>query len=105
MAANPGVRINRVAPVNYAAIGYKNAKKMIDQYMVGSMDSVYIDNKIYGIPLELVHRDGEIITRRGFCFRYPYYLISMIPMVEQLGGKLVSDDGKTAIVGDDACSF
>src|SRR6056297_2926410 len=51
---------------------------------------------------KLVIRDGEIITRRGFDFRYPYYLVAMVPMVEQLGGKLISDDGKTAIVGEDA---
>ena len=47
-------------------------------------------------------RDGEILSRRGFYFRYPYYLVSMVPMVEQLGGKLISDDGKTAIVNDEA---
>lgn len=47
-------------------------------------------------------RDGEILSRRGFDFRYPYYLVSMVPMVEQLGGKLISDDGKTAIVNDEA---
>lgn len=47
-------------------------------------------------------REGEIINRRGFDFRYPYYLVSMVPMVEQLGGKLISDDGKTAIVNDEA---
>ncbi|MBN2048941.1 MAG: extracellular solute-binding protein [Spirochaetales bacterium] len=51
---------------------------------------------------KLVLRDGDIITRRGFDFRYPYYLVGMVPMVEQLGGKLISDDGKTAIVGEDA---
>jgi len=47
-------------------------------------------------------REGEILNRRGFDFRYPYYLVSMVPMVEQLGGKLISDDGKTAIVNDEA---
>ncbi len=47
-------------------------------------------------------REGEILQRRGFDFRYPYYLVSMVPMVEQLGGKLISDDGKTAIVNDEA---
>jgi len=47
-------------------------------------------------------RDGEILTRRGFDFRYPYYLMNMVPMVEQLGGQLISDDGKTAIVNDEA---
>jgi len=47
-------------------------------------------------------REGEILKRRGFDFRYPYYLVSTVPMVEQLGGKLISDDGKTAIVNDEA---
>jgi multiple sugar transport system substrate-binding protein len=51
---------------------------------------------------KLILRDGDIITRRGFDFRYPYYLVSMVPMVEQLGGKLISDDGTKAIVGDEA---
>jgi multiple sugar transport system substrate-binding protein len=40
--------------------------------------------------------------RRGFDFRYPYYLVSVLPMVEQLGGQLISDDGKKAIVNDQA---
>ncbi len=57
---------------------------------------------IVEVSKKMVIRDGEIITRRGFDFRYPYYLVSVVPMVEQLGGKLVSDDGKTAIIGDDA---
>ncbi len=54
------------------------------------------------ISEKLVIRNGDIITRRGFDFRYPYYLVSMVPMVEQLGGQLISDDGKTAIVGEEA---
>lgn len=58
--------------------------------------------EIVAVSEKIVLREGEIITRRGFDFRYPYYLVSVVPMVEQLGGKLVSDDGKTAIVGDDA---
>ncbi|NMB01048.1 MAG: extracellular solute-binding protein [Firmicutes bacterium] len=51
---------------------------------------------------KLVIREGDIIVRRGFDFRYPYYLVAMLPMVEQLGGQLLSDDGRTAIVNDDA---
>jgi multiple sugar transport system substrate-binding protein len=51
---------------------------------------------------KIVIREGEIIKRRGFDFRYPYYLVSTVPMVEQLGGKLISDDGKTAIVNERA---
>ena len=29
-------------------------------------------------------------------------MVSFVPMVEQLGGQLISDDGKTAIVNDAA---
>lgn len=58
--------------------------------------------EVMEVSEKLVQRDGEIITRRGFDFRYPSYLMQMLPMVEQLGGKLISADGKTAIVGDEA---
>ena len=51
---------------------------------------------------KLCIREGEILKRRGFDFRYPYYLVATVPMVEQLGGQLISDDGKTAIVNDEA---
>ena len=51
---------------------------------------------------KLVIRDGDILIRRGFDFRYPYYLVAFLPMVEQLGGQLISDDGKTAIVNEQA---
>ena len=47
-------------------------------------------------------RDGNILKRRGYDFRYKYYLENTVPMVEQLGGQLVSADGKEAIVGKDA---
>ncbi|MEJ5228458.1 MAG: extracellular solute-binding protein, partial [Pseudothermotoga sp.] len=51
---------------------------------------------------KLVIREGQILKRRGFDFRYPYYLTFFLPMVEQLGGALFSEDGKTAIVNDEA---
>lgn len=51
---------------------------------------------------KIVKREGNIITRRGYDFRYKYYLENTVPMVEQLGGELVSADGKEAIVGKDA---
>lgn len=54
------------------------------------------------VSKKIVIRDGEIVIRRGFDFRYPYYLVSMVPMVEQLGGKLISDDGKEAIINEGA---
>jgi len=51
---------------------------------------------------KIVKREGQIITRRGFDFRYDAYPNLFIPMVEQLGGEYVSKDGKKAIIGDDA---
>jgi len=129
----------RVAQVDYALAGYRNAKDMESKYLPGMLEPVIEKGKIYGLPLELtnwalflnkkifrdagidpekdwprtwedimaqseriVRRDGQIITRRGFDFRYPYYLTSVMPMVEQLGGELVSKDGKSVVTGDAA---
>lgn len=58
--------------------------------------------EIVQVSEKLVIREGQIIKRRGFDFRYPYYLTFFLPMIEQLGGALFSDDGKTAIVNDEA---
>ncbi len=130
---------NLAAPVSLKALEAETTGQILDRYVNGSLDPVYIDGVLYGIPLEvlnwsiyindrmfraagldpetdyprtwedmmriseqIVRRDGDVITRRGFDFRYSDYLNAMVPMVEQLGGKLVSDDGKTAIVGKDA---
>lgn len=129
----------RIAPVNYKAIGYKDASALEAAYLPGMLAAVSRDDEIYGLPLELtnmclyvnrkmfieagldpdkdapktwedvmalseklVKRNGQIITRRGFDFRYDAYPNTFVPMVEQLGGELVSKDGKTAIVGDAA---
>jgi multiple sugar transport system substrate-binding protein len=51
---------------------------------------------------KLTVRNGEIITRRGFDFRYPYYLTIFTPMVEQLGGYLLNEDGTEAIINEKA---
>ena len=57
---------------------------------------------VMALSEQIVVREGDIITRRGFDFRYGYYLEWMVPMVEQLGGAILSEDGKEAIVGKDA---
>jgi multiple sugar transport system substrate-binding protein len=57
---------------------------------------------VMAVSEKIVQRNGEILTRRGFDFRYGVEpLICWVPMVEQLGGELISKDGK-AIVGDEA---
>jgi multiple sugar transport system substrate-binding protein len=58
--------------------------------------------EVMAVSEKIVRRNGDIITRRGFDFRYPDYLISWVPMVEQLGGQVVSADGKEAIVNEAA---
>ncbi len=45
------------------------------------------------VSKKIVLRDGDIITRRGFDFRYSYSLTYFVPMVEQLGGELSEKDG------------
>lgn len=81
---------------------YLNKRVFSDAGLNAEVDYPRTWEDVANISEKLIKRDGDIITRRGFDFRYPYYLISMIPMVEQLGGKLVSDDGKTAILGDNS---
>lgn len=51
---------------------------------------------------KIVKRKGNTITHRGYDFRYKYQLENIVPMVEQLGGHLISVDEKEAIVGKDA---
>jgi len=45
------------------------------------------------VSKKIVLRDGDIIKRRGFDFRYSYSLTYFVPMVEQLGGSLSDKDG------------
>jgi multiple sugar transport system substrate-binding protein len=47
---------------------------------------------------KLTIREGEVIKRRGFDFRYPYYLTFWVPMANQLGGTILTADGKNAAV-------
>ncbi len=81
---------------------YLNKKIFADAGLNAETDYPKTWEEVMTLSEKLVKRDGQIITRRGFDFRYGDYLISWLPMVEQLGGKLVSADGKTAIIGDDA---
>ena len=48
---------------------------------------------------KIVKRDGDILTRRIFDFNYDLPIPQFQPMIEQCGGKFISDDGKEAIVG------
>ncbi len=50
---------------------------------------------------KLTIRDGGILLRRGFDFRYPYYLSFFVPMVRQLGGDIFAPDG-SVIYNDEA---
>ncbi|MBN2552945.1 MAG: extracellular solute-binding protein [Spirochaetales bacterium] len=47
---------------------------------------------------KLTIRDGQVIRRRGFDFRYPQYLYFWAPMAQQLGGTILSADRKSAAV-------
>jgi multiple sugar transport system substrate-binding protein len=81
---------------------YLNKNIFIDAGLDPDTDYPKTWEDVMSVSEKLVQRNGEIITRRGFDFRYPSYTMQFLPMVEQLGGKLVSDDGKTAVIGDEA---
>lgn len=137
--AYPYLVMGRVAPLRPEWVGYADVNTLLGAYLEGTLDPVYRDGQLYGLPLELtiwsvfvnkkyfrevgldpdtdyprtweqmmevseklVIREGEIIKRRGFDFRYGYYLEWLLPMVEQLGGSFLSPDGQTAIINDEA---
>jgi len=81
---------------------YLNKKIFRDAGLDPTKDYPKTWEEVMAVSEKIVKRDGQIITRRGFDFRYPYYLTSVVPMVEQLGGELVSKDGKSVISGDAA---
>lgn len=91
-------------PLEYTNLAiYVNKNVFRDAGLDPETDYPKTWEELMEVSEKLVLREGEIITRRGFDFRYSsYYLMEMLPMVEQLGGKLVSDDGTTAIIGDEA---
>jgi multiple sugar transport system substrate-binding protein len=81
---------------------YLNKKIFRDAGLDPDRDYPKTWEDIMAVSEKLAIREGQIIKRRGFDFRYPYYLTSVVPMVEQLGGELISKDGRKAIVGDAA---
>lgn len=46
--------------------------------------------------------DGQILTVRAVDFNYDHCFVQFQSLIEQMGGKILSDDGKEAIVGEDA---
>ncbi|MGH0053405.1 MAG: extracellular solute-binding protein [Sphaerochaetaceae bacterium] len=81
---------------------YVNKKVFRDAGLDPETDYPKTWEEMADVSEQLVIRDGDILIRRGFDFRYPYYLTFFVPMVEQLGGELISSDGKQAIIGDEA---
>lgn len=137
--AYPYLVMGRVAPLRPEWVGYASVGSILGAYLGGTLDPVYREGKLYGLPLELtiwsvfvnekylrevgldpdtdyprtweqmmevseklVIREGDIIKRRGFDFRYGYYVEWLLAMVEQLGGAFLSPDGQTAVIGDEA---
>lgn len=82
--------------VNYCM--YLNKKMFRDAGLDPEKDYPKTWEDVMAVSEKIAKHNGDIIVRRGFDFRYGDYLISWVPMVEQLGGKVISDDGKEAIV-------
>lgn len=50
----------------------------------------------------LAQYDGDVLIQRGFDFRYTDHMIAVVPMVEQLGGKLIREDREDIIIQEEA---
>lgn len=81
---------------------YINKRDFIDAGLDPEKDFPRTWEDMIRISQQIALYDGDILVRRGYDFRYKYYLENCVPMVEQLGGALISEDGKEAIVGKDA---
>ncbi|MFC2289706.1 extracellular solute-binding protein [Treponema lecithinolyticum] len=81
---------------------YLNKKIFRDAGLDPDKDYPKTWEDVMNVSEKIVKRNGDIITRRGFDFRYGDYLITWTPMVTQLGGAVVSADGKEAIVNTEA---
>jgi multiple sugar transport system substrate-binding protein len=58
--------------------------------------------QMVAVAEKLTIREGQVIKRRGFDFRYPWYLQFFAPMANQLGGTILSKDGKSGAVDSQA---
>lgn len=81
---------------------YINKRDFIDAGLNPETDYPRTWEDMVRISQQIALYDGDILVRRGYDFRYKYYLENCVPMVEQLGGALLSADGKEAIVGKEA---
>lgn len=81
---------------------YVNKKYFRDAGLDPEADAPETWEEMMEVSKEIVTRDGDALSRRAFDFRYPYYVTSLLPMVNQLGGKLIGEDGEDAIVNHDA---
>ena len=81
---------------------YLNRKMFRDAGLDPDKDYPKTWEEVMAVSEKIAKRDGQILTRRGFDFRYDGYLTTVVPMVEQLGGELVSKDGKEVIANDAA---
>jgi multiple sugar transport system substrate-binding protein len=64
---------------------YLNKKVFKDVGLDPEKDYPKTWEEMVEVSEKIAVREGEILNRRGFDFRYPYHLVSTVPMVEQLG--------------------
>lgn len=81
---------------------YLNRAAFIEAGLDPDMEYPRTWEEVVQVSEKLVEREGDTLVRRGFDFRYSDYLIGIVPMVRQLGGRLASRDGTEAIVGERA---
>jgi len=96
----PYIVNRRVAPIDSEAVGYDSLQAIYDNYLEGVLDPVTYDGKLYGLPLELTN--WCIFINKKYFKEVGLDPTFLVPMVEQLGGALLSEDGKTAIINDEA---
>ncbi len=81
---------------------YVNKRVFRDAGLDADKDYPKTWEDLLDLSAKICKYDGEILTVRAVDFNYDHCFVQFQSLIEQMGGKILSDDGKEAIVGQDA---
>jgi ABC-type sugar transport system, periplasmic component len=90
-------------PLEYTNWALYINKNIMRELGIAEKDYPETLEELYALSKRFVRHEDGAITYRLFDFRYPYYLTFLMPMVNQLGGGILTrDDGTVLLYGEEA---
>ncbi len=81
---------------------YVNKRVFRDAGLDADKDYPKTWEDLFDLSAKICQWDGDILTVRAVDFNYDHCFVQFQSLIEQMGGKILSDDGKEAIVGEEA---